>query len=291
MLRTRTLAGGFSHETSLVTLTDGQSVVVRIGGNDHAIEAAVMAAATRHVPVPRVVCTLPEGDGARGVMVLEHVAGLPLGEVLATRGTRALGVEVGRVLAATSQITFDRPGFFADPTLAVGVEPPWSEQLPGFATSCMEQVPADRLAADARAAWVDLCTTHAPRLAAIDGQARLVHSDANPKNILVDATGTRVVAVLDWEFGYAGSPYADAANMLRFGATYPAGFRDGFRSGFAAHQPADLPLADDWLYLGRLLDMFALSQLVTHPEGHPIAEQAADVVRRWLADGIPDAPT
>ena len=286
VLRTRTLAGGYSHETSLVTFTDGWSVVARIGGGDHAIEAAVMAAAARRVPVPRVLRTLPETAAARAVMVLEHVGGRPLSAV--TGGTRELGADVGRVLATIGGITFDRPGFFADPTLAVDDEPPWSEQLPGFVAGCMEKVPGDRLSAATRAEWVRLCATHAPRLAAIDGHARLVHSDANPKNLLVDAGATRVVSVLDWEFAYSGSPYADAANMLRFGATLTPAFRAGFVAGFTGHQPADLPLAENWRYLGRLLDMFALSELVTRPDDNPVAHQAADVVRQWLADGIPD---
>lgn len=46
VIRTQALAGGFSHETSLVTLTDGQ-VVARLGETDPMIEAAVMAAAGR----------------------------------------------------------------------------------------------------------------------------------------------------------------------------------------------------------------------------------------------------
>lgn len=49
VLATAPLAGGLSHETSLVTFADGQ-VVVRSGGPDPRIEAAVMAAARRHVP-------------------------------------------------------------------------------------------------------------------------------------------------------------------------------------------------------------------------------------------------
>ena len=285
VLRTRTLAGGFSHETSLVRFTDGRSVVARVGGGDHAVEAAVMTMAASRVPVPRVLRTLPETDGARAVMVLEHVDGVPLSAVT---GTRELGADVGRVLAAIGGITFDRPGFFADATLAVDPEPPWSAQLPGFVAACMEKVPGHRLTAATRAAWVRLCTTCAPRLAAVDGHARLVHSDANPKNLLVDAAATRVVSVLDWEFAYAGSPYADAANMLRFGADLTPAFRAGFVAGFAEHQPADLPLAPDWRYLGRLLDMFALSELLTRPDDNPVADQAADVVRRWLADGIPE---
>ena len=73
---------------------------------------------------------------------------------------------------------------------------------------------------------------------------------------------------------------------IRAPATPPVSL-NGFRSAFADHHPADLPLAGDWGYLGRVLDMFALSNLVTRPAGHPIAKQAAEQIRRWAADGIP----
>jgi hypothetical protein len=102
--------------------------------------------------------------------------------------------------------------------------------------------------------------------------------------------GWRVDAVLDWEFSYSGCPYGDAANMVRFGADYPTRFLGRFRAGFAAHQPADLALVEDWLYLGRVLDMFALGDLLARPAGHPVADQAVDQVRRWLASGAPEAP-
>jgi hypothetical protein len=88
-------------------------------------------------------------------------------------------------------------------------------------------------------------------------------------------------------FSYSGCPYADAANMTRFGSDYPDDFLDGFRGAFVDHLPADLT-AEDWLYLGRVLDMFALSSLVT--EGHPVAGQAAREIRRWVAHGVPDSP-
>ena len=94
-------------------------------------------------------------------------------------------------------------------------------------------------------------------------------------------------AVLDWEFSYSGCPYGDAANMARFGGDYPPRFLDGFLAAFAEHQPADLPPAEEWRYLGRVLDMFALSDLVTRPAGHPVAEQAAELIRRWVGEGVP----
>jgi aminoglycoside phosphotransferase (APT) family kinase protein len=313
VVATRKLAGGFSHETCLLTLADGGQVVARLGGQDPGIEAAVMTAARPHVPVPEVLLLLPAvGQQARPAMVISYVAGTPLSDVLAhgttdqtggptelARGTTGqagqapdlagLGAEVGRVTAAISAVRFERPGFFLDAKLSLRPQPSWSRQLPEFAESCMSATPPSRLDEPTRKAWAALCATHAPELERIDDQARLAHADLNPKNILVTHTddGWRVDAVLDWEFSYSSSPYGDAANMARFADDYPAPFLAGFLESFGRHQPSDLPPPPDWLYLGRLLDTFALSDLVTRSIGHPVADQAAAQIRRWLTTGIP----
>lgn len=283
LVATRTLAGGFSHETSLLTLADGQ-VVVRLGGGDPGIEAAVMAAGRRQVPVPRVLRILPDGD--RPAMVLEFVAGTPLSDVLSGEvpDPAGLGTEVGRVVARIGTVRFDRPGFFTDESLAVRPERPWSQQLPEIAAACVAATP--RLDEATKRAWVDLCTAHAPALVAVDDHTRLVHADINPKNILVTrAQGAwSVAAILDWEFSFSSCPYGDAANMARFGADYPASFLEAFLAAFAEHQPADLPLPDNWRHLGNVLDMFALSDLITRPLGHAVADQAAARIRQLLSE-------
>jgi aminoglycoside phosphotransferase (APT) family kinase protein len=240
-------------------------------------------------------------------MVLEFVAGTPLSDVIgAGRAGAALGAEVGRVMAAIGTVTFGRPGFFGGPAagrhldadehpLIPGEMPPWSEQMPELIPAWTARAPESRLDAAAKRDWVALCLAHAPALTRIDDQARLVHADANPKNILVTRLpggDWRVDAVLDWEFSHSGSPYADFANMTRFSDDYPAEFADGFRSGFAAGRPDALAALDehvpDWAYLGRVMDMFALTDLITRPEGHPVADRAAREIRRWLRDGVPD---
>jgi aminoglycoside phosphotransferase (APT) family kinase protein len=209
---TSTLAGGFSHETCLLTLTDGK-VVARLGGTDPAIEAAVMAAAGRHVPVPQVLLVMTSaavGDTARPAMVLEYIAGTPLSRMLSGgefSGTLLgdLGAEVGRVVAGVGAVTFERRGFFADVHLTVRAERPWSQQLSEVAETCMAATPETRLDRATRRAWVDLCSAHASTLVSIDDHTQLVHADINPKNILVTRTrgGWRVDAVLDWEFSYS----------------------------------------------------------------------------------------
>jgi aminoglycoside phosphotransferase (APT) family kinase protein len=294
IVTTSVLAGGFSHETCLLTLADGP-VVARFGGTDPVIEAAVMAAARAHVPVPEVLSVVPGGEHGRPAMVIEFVDGDVLSAVLA-RGDLSrpdageLGAEVGRVVAGVAAVEFGRPGFFADGALTVKEEPPWSQQLAGLAAGCMAAVPEGRLDDGTRRAWARLCEVSAPALEIVDAHSRLVHADVNPKNVLVGraAGGWRVAALLDWEFSYAGCPYGDAANMARFGAGYPAGFLDGFRAGFTERQPPGLPLVGDWAHVGRVLDMFALSDLVTRPVGHAVADQAAEQIRLWVRDGVPD---
>lgn len=189
----RTLAGGFSHETCLLELGTDR-VVARLGGTDPAIEAAVMELARQHVPVPEVLLVLPAsaGPGSRPAMVLEYVAGTPFSHVLSANppaDLADLGAEVGRIFADIGNVGFDRPGFFIGPDLAVGDMPPWSEQLPAMAARCMDSVPGTRLDPDTRRAWIELCAAHAPSLIEIDAQARLVHADANPKNLLVTRAG------------------------------------------------------------------------------------------------------
>lgn len=285
------LTGGFSHETSLVTAASG-AVVVRAGGAAPHVEAAVMRMAGRAgVPVPRVLRVVPARDGARGLMIIERVPGRVLEDVL-TGGLQndepaTLGQVVGRVLADVGRARFRRPGFFLDATLEVRPERAWSRQLPDVAAGCMAQeAAARRLDERTRRRWVELCAAHAPALERVDGHARLVHADANPKNVLVTRTpdGWRVDALLDWEFAYAGCPYGDAANMTRFAGDYPTGYVDAFHAAYAAALPRDLPPDEDWRYLGGVLDLFALSDLVTRPKRHPIADRAAERIRGLVAD-------
>ena len=105
------------------------------------------------------------------------------------------------------------------------------------------------------------------RLAAV-GRVSFVHSDLNPKNLIVDPSTMRVAAVLDWEFAHAGSPYTDLGNAVRFDRQ-PA-WVDAVVAAY------DDPSALD---LARRADLWALVELAARRGRNPVADAAHDLLR------------
>lgn len=267
---TTVLAGGFSHRT-LLAETDAGPLVMRFGGPAAPVEAAVMRLASDVVPVPEV------RFAQDGCLVTEYLPGILLDRALSDGvDLSGLGQAVSESLSRVGLVELPHPGFFRDATLSVAPQPPWSVLLPRVAAQCMRD--QHRLDAQEQRGWLALCERAVPALEAVDCQARLVHGDANPKNVLVQRVGDcwQVAAWLDWEFAHSGCPYADAANMLRFTEDYPPDFVDGFTQAYAADR-------SDWLDLGRAFDLFSLSQLLTRAVGHPIGDRVEVLVRRMLA--------
>ena len=169
--------------------------------------------AGRRFLFPRCCASCRGSDGVRPAMVLEYVAGTPLSDVLAAGGD-------GMAAARRRGRAGDRG------RRGGGIRPPGLLRRPGPRRAGDAAVVAaarrvrrelhgrgprrSALTRAARRAWAGLCAAHAPALAAVDDQARLVHADVNPKNILVTRArgGWRVDAVLDWEFSFSGCPYA-----------------------------------------------------------------------------------
>ena len=80
------------------------------------------------------------------------------------------------------------------------------------------------------------------------GRTCLVHSDLNPKNLLVDPDTLAVTGVLDWEFAHSGHPVTDLGNLLRFDRA------PGVRRGRARPRGASAgaaPRRRRWTWLGR----------------------------------------
>jgi len=110
----------------------------------------------------------------------------------------------------------------------------------------------------------------------------LVHSDLNPKNLLVDPESLAVTGLVDWEFAHAGSPYADLGNLLRF-ERQPA-FADAVVGEYAARLDVDPRRARR---LAWAADLFALVELASRRGQNPVADRAHDLLRDIAGNGVP----
>ncbi|TCO60944.1 phosphotransferase family protein [Actinocrispum wychmicini] len=286
--RTRTLSGGYrNHNVQVVTDTGEQFVVRRyLHGNTCAVEAALAARLAGVVPVAEVVAADPAGVvTGQPVLVSRFVPGVLLSEVLPSLDCGELlrlGHAVGATLAAIGTVTFPRPGFFAGPALQTdGVEP--TAGLPVFVERCLRAGNA-RLSPAEQESLLRHAARCAPLLAAVSGSRQLVHSDFNPKNLLVrQRDGVWVVtAVLDWEFALASTPLFDVGNMLRLRDELPSPYVAGFSSGFV---DAGGGLPAEWRQISDALDLFALADFLTRPPDTLLFGKAVGLIRRRLSNG------
>lgn len=309
------LVGGWSGETFLATL-DGRSgaeagnqVVVRYFADarhaEHAatIQAALLARVRDLVPVPAVHQAYDGDATLPGLLITELMAG-ERGDLVLARLTaggseprmradalRTMGRALGRIAGALAAVPMSRTGMFADATLRIE---PFHLWLPD---------------------WVD---THAPRLAEtgwsdgeidalravaeraareLDGApACLVHSDLNPKNVLLDPVTLEVTAVLDWEFAHAGHPATDLGNLLRFDRepAYVEGVLDGYlaaTTGATQGEGADAgePTRRRATELARAADLVALVDLAARAATNPVVERAREHLRAIARAGDPHA--
>jgi aminoglycoside phosphotransferase (APT) family kinase protein len=167
------------------------------------------------------------------------------------------------VLASTS---LPSAGLFVDEDLTIepfgGRLPEWVASHPaGWAHWSPSEVDGlHEVASEAQA-----------QLASVD-RFSFVHSDLNPKNLIVDPSSLTVRAVLDWEFAHAGSPYTDLGNAIRF---------DREPAWVAAVLAAyDDPAALD---LARRADLWALVELASRRGRNPVADAAHGLLRAIAA--------
>ncbi len=284
------LAGGMSGETWL-TEHAGERAVLRIyggrslrrGPQASEVDAAVLSWLSGLLPVPRVL-EVRRGDPAAdlpAILVTSYLPGVLLSDLKPTlddpdlaRVGRALGTLLGRL----AHVALPRAGLFRDPGLAIDPMPEvvqdltlWTERAVPDLTGWEETDVAGlrSLAADAQAL-----------LDESDLRTCLVHSDLNPKNLLVDPATLEVTGLLDWEFAHAGSPYADLGNLLRFDRE-PA-FADAVLEARETFVPDPRP---DALDLARANDLFALVDLATRSTENPVASRADALLHALARSG------
>jgi aminoglycoside phosphotransferase (APT) family kinase protein len=284
------LAGGFSGET-FVTDAIGEPTVVRIYGERSrsrrgpeagTIDAAVLRLVRGLIPVPEVLeVKRPDAAGeAPGLLVTSFLPGTRLDLLLPQLGDRALG-DVGRrlgaLLARLACMPMPRRGLFVDGDLAV--EPLPSSDLADFvaarrSATALADWPADEY--DALLEVADTAQTLLDRI----GRTCLVHSDVNPKNVLVDPASLDVTGLLDWEFAHAGVPGTDLGNLLRFDRHPP--LSDAVVAAYRERVP---DAGDDVLDTARAADLFALIDLAARRGENPVTEQAHHLLRAVARSG------
>ena len=284
------LAGGHSGETFLADAA-GERTVVRIYGERSAwrgpeapqVDAAVLALVRGLVPVPEVleVRRADAATGSPGLLVTTFLPGTRLDLLLPeldAGGRAEVGRACGAVVARLAQMPMPRPGLFVDGDLRV-------EPLPA---ADLAEFVASRRDGTALARWpepdLDALLAVADRAQeALDRVTRtcLVHSDLNPKNLLVDAETLEVRGVLDWEFAHAGGPTTDLGNLLRLDRD-PA-FADAVLDVFRTQVP---DAGDDVLDRARAADLYALVDLAARRGENPVTERAHDLLLAiaWSGD-------
>ena len=274
------LTGGYSGETFLVGEDPDEQVVLRIYRRDPdraLVDASLLRLVRGLLPVPDVLEERPATDTSPAMLVTRKLDGVTLEALLRANPPdldwETLGQHLGYLLARLSGIPFLRPGRFDGPDLTVE-----STSMPDDLRE-FTQVRRDtgRLAAWQERdyhALLDL-VDHAEDVSAAaamesEGRTVLVHSDFNPKNILVDPEAAEVVGVVDWEFAHAGSPYADFGNLTRFERERQADRAQCSRPSSTSDPGLPRPVEER----SRAADLWALVELAGRVQTNPVTELA-----------------
>lgn len=275
------LAGGWSGLTFRGEAA-GERVVVRVyppGLRPPAapeVDAAVLRLVRGLLPVPDVVEVVRgDADADRpGLLLTSWVEGVRGDLLLPGLDDAALhraGTAVGRVAGVLAGMPVLRGGAFVDGSLSLGrLDAP--DDLTDWVRLRLGPLPG----------WTPLLgpllevADHAQQL--LEGASRrcLVHSDLNPKNLLLDPATLEVTAVLDWEFAHAGLPTTDLGNLLRFDR-HPA-YVEGVLSAYRSRVPA-AEAGPDLLDRARAADLWALVDLAARGGSNPVADRAEQLLR------------
>ncbi len=284
------LPGGWSGETFLATAAE-ERTVVRVYGEASAwrgrqapeVDAAVLTLVRGLVPVPRVleVRRADPDAGLPGLLVTTFEPGAR-GDLLLPElddaGLSRVGRSLGRVAGLLACMPLPSGGPFVDADLRIGDFGTESD-LDGVLATHAGRLPGWSAAQVGRlGAVVARCG------AVLDTVPRrsLVHSDLNPKNVLLDPTTGEVTSVLDWEFAHAGHPATDLGNLVRFDRS-PA-YVAAVLAGYRERVPPD-EAGGDLLERARAADLAALLGLAVRAGQNPVADRAEALLRAIATTG------
>jgi aminoglycoside phosphotransferase (APT) family kinase protein len=233
-------------------------------------ELAIYELIKKTVPVARFLHAEPHGlEGSNSFSILEFVEGITFQDLKRGKNDKAIeqaAHSVGKTLAAIGQFDFSSSGRLVveEEQLRVG-SPYISESNPNArlldqfleSPKCQQRAGTDLVRQVHEFGW-----SWADRLPDLDEQTSLVHSDFGNRNILVNEVGGqwKVVAVLDWEFAFSGSPLLDIGHFLRY-ERRDAPLREPYFSQAFVEHGGYLP--ENWWEIVRVIDLTALVGCLT----------------------------
>lgn len=263
VLKAEVLTGGRRNTNYRLELTSGP-VVLRFYTAEAAAcqrDVLLLQLVRDTVPVPRLLQSQPAADPPWAVF--EFVEGTRF-DHLPPEELPEAAFDAGQVLARIHDFAFPHGGFFGPDlqvqggSLGPGLVPMLEEWL-------LRGRAGQRLGPDLTSRLVTLLRTEGSRLAPELKEARLQHADYKSWNLLV--RDGRIVAVLDWEFAFAGPRLNDIGIFLRYSERQPPAFEDGFVRGYLA---AGGQLPPDWRRLARLQDLISLCWFLEQPVEDPV---------------------
>jgi len=231
------------------------------------IDAAVLRLVRGLVPVPDVL------EVRRGVAAADQPGLLVTTFLPGERGdlvlpglddadAAALGVRIGHLLADLAGMPTLKAGPFVDADLTIG-DFGLADGLPGFVAEHAAALGPDLVAGLAEVA------ERAQAMLDEVGRTCMVHSDVNPKNLLIDPGTLTITGLLDWEFAHAGHPFTDLGNALRFDRR-PA-YVDAVLATWCRRRGGT---PSDALELARAAELWALVDLATRRGQNPVTDRA-----------------
>ena len=234
----------------------------------------IAAAAAAETAPTFTVETLADGvyafvrNDLPGLLVTSYLPGEPGDVLLPTLDDAAaatLGARLGHLAADLSGMPTLRAGPFVDADLTIG-DFGLADGLPGFVAAHADALGWDQDLLER----LDRVAVSAQDLLDSVGRTCLVHSDLNPKNLLVDPGSLTITGVLDWEFAHSGHPFTDLGNLLRFDRR-PA-YVDAVLAAWCERRGGS---PGDALDLARAADLWALVDLAARAGDNPVADRAA----------------
>jgi aminoglycoside phosphotransferase (APT) family kinase protein len=273
------LAGGYGGQTYGVS-AGGEDAVLKLYVKDPeraAVDAALLRLVHGLLPVPRILDAKREGSMEDPPYVLtERLPGINLQVFLDSAGEqerRTVGAQLGELLVRLSGMPFLTFGMFRGGELAI--EPFGSGDLTEYVDGLDLGLTPEQFESFTRVIGEaeDLLAEGVDRVC-------MVHSDFNPKNLLVDPATARITGLIDWEFAHAGSPYTDLGNLFRF-------CQDPVLAGavLSVVRRSGLELGEPLVELGRAADLWALLELAARSTEHEVAAAAHGVVSRMADTG------